>query len=128
MMTSLTKNIGLDIDLWQGKLSGNIDVFERRNTGILASRQQTIPTDLLGASFSQENLNSNRNFGIELGLSHRNKVNKDFSYTVGLNYTYARLQNLHVEGSSNYNTSMSIWQNSNENRYVGRYTGTFYTL
>jgi TonB-linked SusC/RagA family outer membrane protein len=127
-MTSLTKNIGLDIDLWQGKLSGNIDVFERRNTGILASREQTIPTDLLGASFSQENLNSNRNFGIELGLSHRNKVNKDFSYTVGLNYTYARLQNLHVEGSSNYNTSMSIWQNSNENRYVGRYTGTFYTL
>lgn len=127
-VTSLTKNIGVDWDIWDGKLGGNFDLFERKNTGILASRQQTIPTDLLGASFPQENLNSNLNHGFEIGLTHRNKVNNDFSYTVGVNYTYARVKNLHVEGSSNYNTSMNIWRNCNENRYVGRYTGTMYEL
>lgn len=123
-VTSLTKNIGLDWDFWSGKLGGNFDLFERRNTGMLAARQQTIPTDLLGATFPQENLNSNLNHGFEIGLTHRNTINKDFSYTLGANFTYARTKNLHVEGSGNYNTSMSIWMNSNENRYVGRYTGS----
>jgi hypothetical protein len=123
-VNSLTKNVGIDWDLWNGKIGGNFDLFERKNTGILATRQQTIPTDLLGASFSQENLNSNLNRGFELGLTHRNRVNKNFSYTLGVNYTYARTKNLHVEGSSNYNTSMDIWHYSTENRLVGRYTGT----
>jgi TonB-linked SusC/RagA family outer membrane protein len=123
-VNSLTKNVGIDWDLWNGIIGGNFDLFERKNTGILATRQQTIPTDLLGASFSQENLNSNLNRGFELGLTHRNKVNKNFSYTIGVNYTYARTKNLHVEGSSNYNTSMDIWHYSTENRLVGRYTGT----
>jgi TonB-linked SusC/RagA family outer membrane protein len=122
-VTSLTKNVGIDWDLWDGKLGGNFDLFERKNTGLLANRQQTIPTDLLGASFSQENLNSNLNHGFEFGLSHRNIVNKDFSYTVGANFTYARTKTLHSEGSDNYNNSMDIWHNSTENRYEGRYTG-----
>ncbi len=123
-VTSLTKNIGIDWDLWNGKLGGNLDLFERRNTGILAARQQTIPTDLLGVTFPQENLNSNMNRGLEIGITHRNTVNKDFSYTVGVNYTYARIKTLHSEGSANYNNSMDIWHNSAENRYVGRYTGS----
>lgn len=127
-VTSLTKNIGIDWSIWNGKLGGSFDLFERKNTGILASRQQTIPTDLLGASFPQENLNSNLNRGFEIGLTHKSKVNKDFSYTIGVNYTYARTKILHEEGSNRFNYSMDVWRNSNENRYLGRYTGTMYEL
>ncbi len=123
-VTSLTKNVGIDWDLWNGKLGGNFDLFERKNTGLLANRQQTIPTDLLGATFSQENLNSNMNHGFELGITHRNIVNKDFSYSIGANFTYARTKILHNEGSDNFNNSMDIWHSRTENRYVGRYTGT----
>lgn len=121
-VSSLTKNLGIDWELWNGKIGGNFDLFERKNTGILASRQQSVPTDLLGASFSQENLNSTMNHGFEIGLSHRNTVNKDFSYTIGANFTYARTKNLHVEGE-NYNNSMDRWHYGASNRYVGRYNG-----
>lgn len=123
-VTSLTKNLGIDWEFWNGKLGGNFDLFERKNTGILAARQQTIPTDLLGVTFPQENLNSEMNKGLEIGLVHRNKVNKDFSYTIGVNYTYARTKVLHREANANYNNSMDIWHNSTENRYLERYTGS----
>ncbi len=123
-ITSKTSNIGIDWDFWKGKFGGSFDVFERENTGILASRQQSIPTDLLGARFSQENINSDLNHGFEIALTHANKVNNDFSYAIGANFTYARRKNLHVEADRNRNSSMDIWINGSENRYAERYSGS----
>ena len=119
-VTSQTLNLGLDFDLWGGKLGGSIDAFQRTNVGSLASRVQVIPDDLLGASFSQENLDSSRNFGFELALTHRNNVSSDFSYSVTANFTYARSMNLHVESDAVRNTSYSKWTSSTTNRYNGR--------
>ncbi len=118
---STTTNIGIDLDLWNGKLGGSLEIFERKNTGLLASRQQSIPSDLLGASFSQENLNSNRNRGIEFNIYHRNQVNNDFSYQISANFTYAREMTLHDEGNNNFTSSMDRWHYGTENRLTGRY-------
>lgn len=128
-VTSTISNVGLDFDLWNGKLSGSIEWFNRKNEGILADRVQSVP-NTFGASFPQENLNSNQNRGFEISLGHRGKVGKDFEYSVSANFTYAREKNLHVEHGE-YTSSMDRWQNGSENRnqnvmwlykYDGQYT------
>ncbi len=128
-VTSSISNIGLDFDLWNGKLSGTIEWFNRKNEGILADRAQSAP-DTFGASFPKENLNSNRNRGFEIELGHRGQVGKDFSYSVSANFTYARERRLHVEHAE-YTSSMDRWKNGQENRnsnvmwlykYDGQYT------
>ncbi|GHU83508.1 SusC/RagA family TonB-linked outer membrane protein [Bacteroidia bacterium] len=117
-VTSKTSNIGLDFDLWKGKLSGSLDYFQRKNTGMLASRNSTIP-NTFGASFPQENINSDMNQGLELGLTHQGKIGNDFQYTVAANVTFARSKRLHAERAS-FTSQWDRWRNGNEDRYTGR--------
>ncbi len=117
-VTSEISNIGLDFDLWNGKLSGSFDMFQRKNTGILATRITTVP-NYFGATFPDDNINSDKNIGLELSLAHRGKIGKDFSYTVSMNTTFSRTKRLHVERAS-FTSQFDRWRNGNENRLVGR--------
>jgi len=121
-VTSIISNLGVDFELWRGKLGGTAELFQRKNEGTLGNSLAVIP-NTFGASFPQENLYSNKNFGFELSLYHTNQVNRDFSYTLSGNFTYARNMNLHVtnnEPTSQFNT----WTSRTENRYQG-YTWFF---
>lgn len=130
-ITSKIANIGLDFDLWNGKLNGTIEVFQRKNEGLLADRVQSVP-NTFGASFPKENLNSNLNRGIEVALGTRGKIGKDFEYSVTANVTYAREKTLHDERGE-FTSSMDRWQNGKENRYTGamwlyKYSGQYTSL
>src|SRR5690606_3262463 len=72
-VTAEMTNIGLDFGFMDGKLSGAVDVFQRKNIGLLATRIQTLP-NTFGASFPQENINSNLNHGIELMITYRGTI------------------------------------------------------
>jgi len=130
-VTSTITNLGVDFELWRGKLGGTVEVFQRVNTGQLGNSLATVP-NTFGASFPQENLYSSKNFGYELSLYHTNQVSRDFSYTLSANFTYARSMNLHntvSEPISQYNT----WTSRSENRYTGYawfydYDGQFSSL
>ncbi len=130
-ITAKTSNIGLDFGFWNGKISGSVDVFERKNTGLLATRIQSLP-NTFGASFPQENINSNLNHGIELALTHKGKIGRDFSYVLGVNTTYSREKLLHVERAP-FTSSWDRWKNGNQDRYTGRlwqydYSGRYTSL
>ncbi len=58
-ITSKIANIGLDFELWNGKLNGTVELFRRINDGILANRVLDMP-NTFGAHFPKENLNSNK--------------------------------------------------------------------
>ncbi len=119
-VTSKIANVGLDFDFWNGKLSGTVEVFDRRNEGLLANRLQTVP-DTFGATFPQENINSNRNFGFEFNVGTRGKIGNDLSYTVSANMTYARSQWLHYERGA-FSSSWNKWTTTTQSgRYVGAY-------
>ena len=130
-VTSTITNLGLDFELWRGLLGGTFEVFQRKNEGVLGNSLATVP-NTFGASFPQENLYSNKNFGFEFSLYHTKQISRDFSYTVSGNFTYARSMNLHAtvsEPTSSYNT----WTSRSENRYQGYtwffdYDGQFQTL
>ena len=117
-VTSKIANVGIDFDFSNGLIGGSFDYFERRNTGILATRQSSIP-NTFGASFSDENINSDMNFGLELALNHRGKIGNDFTYMVSVNTTFSRTKRLHVERAP-FTSQWDRWRNGNENRLTGR--------
>jgi TonB-linked SusC/RagA family outer membrane protein len=111
-------NLGTDIDLWNGKLGLSLDVFKKKRKGLLGNRAGLVP-NTLGASFPQQNLNSDVFKGFELSISHRNKIN-DLEYAVTANTTYARQQYIYTEKAP-YANSMAKWLDDNANgRYAGR--------
>jgi TonB-linked SusC/RagA family outer membrane protein len=110
-----TSNIGLDWELWKGGFGGAFEVFERRRDGLLATKIQSVP-NTFGSTFPQENLNSDLVHGVELALSHRNRIN-NFSYRINANATYSREKRLHVE-TAPFASSWQEWKSANaSNRY-----------
>ncbi len=109
---SKTADIGIDIDLWKGKLSMSADVFQKDRTGLLGYRIVSIP-NTFGGTFPQENLNSDRVKGYDFMISHKNHVNK-FFYGISANITYARTQKIYTERGQ-YGSTWEMWHDMNAN-------------
>lgn len=90
-----TANIGLDAIAWNGLLGATIEVFSRDRTGLLATRIASLP-GIVGAALPQENLNSDQTRGIELALSHTNRIG-EFAYQVRGNVAYTRTRTKYHE-------------------------------
>ncbi len=117
-LTSRTFNIGVDFEAWNGMLGATVDYFERSRSGVFGKRSSSLPT-VVGSSAPVENLNSDRNMGLEISLSHRNKVG-DFSYNISAMMTVTRKQNLEAYGQGPYVNSYERWRYDNlTNRYQG---------
>ena len=71
--TAKTYNVGLDFDLWNQKLSGTVEFFKRKRSGLFATSSIVLP-EIVGANMPQENLNSDETFGWEISLGHRNRI------------------------------------------------------
>ncbi len=117
-LKSRTFNIGVDFEAWNGMLGISFDYFERSRDGVFGQNSSSLPT-VVGASAPVENLNSDRNLGLELEISHRHKVG-DFSYGLTGIVTVTRRQNLKAYGQGPYGNSYDRWRNDNlTNRYQG---------
>jgi TonB-linked SusC/RagA family outer membrane protein len=111
-------DIGVDFEGWNGLFGFSIDYFDRRREGLFQRRAATIPT-VVGTEAPFENVNSDRQFGIDLELSHRNTIG-DFSYRVKAISTITRRQWLVAVQNGPYGNSYDRWRNDNFNdRYQG---------
>lgn len=124
-LESKTFNVGVDFSAWNGLFGFAFDYFDRRRTGIFAQDKASIPT-VVGAKAPRINGNSDRQFGMELELSHRNRIG-EFSYDIkGIASITRRKHLIDVEKSA-YGNSYDRWRNDNmTNRYQGvqfGYTG-----
>jgi TonB-linked SusC/RagA family outer membrane protein len=117
---SKTLDVGLDLEAWNGLLGVGFDYFERRRSGLLATRALSIPV-MVGAALPQENLESDLTHGIELELSHRNRIS-DFRYNVKGILTITRVKKLDEERARAGN-SWENWKNNNQDRYLNRLRG-----
>jgi TonB-linked SusC/RagA family outer membrane protein len=113
--TSTTVNYGIEFDLWKGLLGGSFDYFIRNRDGLFARRVAALPGSV-GVGLPQENLNSDRNFGYELTLTHRSKI-RDVEYHLNGNITYARHMNRYVEQNP-FGNSYDEWRNKQSDRYT----------
>jgi TonB-linked SusC/RagA family outer membrane protein len=80
------RNVGLDADLWKGKLSMNIDYFHAKRSQILITRTASVP-EYTALALPLENLGEVDNEGIELGLNHQGHLG-EVNYSLGGNLTY----------------------------------------
>lgn len=86
--TAKTGNIGLDADLWNGKLGITFDYFKTRRADILTKRSAVIP-GYTGLILPDENIGIVDNKGFELVLSHANNKH-EFKYNFSGNVAFAR--------------------------------------
>ncbi|MBM1105877.1 TonB-dependent receptor [Aurantibacter crassamenti] len=77
-------NFGLDFNVFDGKLEGNVDVYQRHRFDVLGQRLLEIPP-IVGADLPLQNFQEFKNKGIELGLRHSNRINNNFNYSIGGN-------------------------------------------
>jgi len=108
-------NLGADLDLWHGLLGASLDLFRRDRSNLLATRSESLP-GLVGSGLPQENLESDLTKGFELTLTHRNNVNKDFSYNVSGNIAMSRTKWKYREVARQGNSYLN-WKNNQNNRW-----------
>lgn len=109
-------NAGLDFGFMDNRLNGSFDIFQRKRTGLPASRYDVLVPVEVGFDLPQENLNSDYHQGMELSLNWSDQVN-DFKYNLGLNATLARKK----DGDSykpRFGSSWDEYRNSTENRWA----------
>lgn len=113
-------NLGLDVGLWRGLLTMEVDVFSRWRKNILAKRALQIPITF-GAALPDENLNEDLVRGFEITLGHNNRIN-DVAYNISGNVSFTRAKMTHVEQGA-FNSQYHNWRNNEENRYTNRFNG-----
>lgn len=121
--TLTTLNVGLDVDMWDGLFSFSFDAFKRTRSGLLATRNVSLP-GTFGATMPQENLNKDQGIGFELLVSHKNKIN-DFTYSVSANMSMVRTKTLFTERGP-FGNSFDMWRNGSAGRYNDLWWGYGY--
>jgi TonB-linked SusC/RagA family outer membrane protein len=84
---SLNANIGLDVEFFKERLGLTADVFRNDRKDIVTTRYNTLPA-IIGQSLPYQNLGSVLNKGIEISLTHKNRIG-NFGYYAQANASYA---------------------------------------
>lgn len=103
---SRTINLGFDMNVWNGLLGIEFDVFYKYTYDILQNISGTYPASLGGHVPSTVNDGTFDNKGFELVLKHRNRIS-DFQYSINGNLSYAHNRIL----SKRQNDGTLPWQN-----------------
>ena len=84
--TTTTYNVGLDLGLWNDRLTANLDLYKRDTRDIL----NFIPVPALSnlTNYLNTNIGNMTNMGVELGLNGILIEKKDMSWTAGFNVAY----------------------------------------
>jgi TonB-linked SusC/RagA family outer membrane protein len=102
--TTYTHNVGLDFSLFQGRLSGSVEVYQNDTKDLLIN----FPITGSGYDSQYRNLGSTRNRGIELTLNAPIISKKDFSLNIGGNIAYNRNRVTDLGGLQRI-TAQSYW-------------------
>lgn len=84
---TVTTNVGVDFSLFNGRLNGSIDYYNKVGKDLLANTMG-VPTEGYGYSTYTINNGEMRNRGVELSLTGDVIRTKDFSWNASLLYSY----------------------------------------
>ena len=88
--TSLKKNIGLEIGLFDNRFLLIADFFRENRERILLTRQTVPATVGMGSATPFANMGKTRNQGVDLSLEYNHVFNPDFLLTFKGTFTYAK--------------------------------------
>lgn len=78
--------VGLDFEMFDRKLSGSFDYYNKLNTNVLMNVQPILNSPF--ANNFYDHGGKVRNNGFEAVLSWKNSISEDFNYNIGVNYAY----------------------------------------
>ena len=114
-LKSKITDVGVDFSLFNRKLTGTIDYFYRKRTGLLDKKQDIqIPREI-GYVLGQENINSDAQYGEEFSLAYNNKIGQ-VMLSVSGNIAYTRSKFLDSYKPKYFN-SWDQYRNGRENRF-----------
>ncbi len=93
-------NIGFDLAMWNGKLGIEFDAYYNYIFDILASNNDK-SASMGGYLLSYVNNNAQDVHGIDVKLTHRNRIGKDFTYGITVNMTWAKDRWIKYQDSPN---------------------------
>ena len=102
--TTITHNVGLDFGLFQGRLTGSIEVYQNTTKDLLIN----FPITGSGYDSQYRNLGSTRNRGAEITLNMPIISKKDVSLNIGGNIAYNQNRVTDLGGLSSI-TAQSYW-------------------
>ncbi len=114
-------DIGLDFAIWNGKLTGTVDYFNRKRTGIPASKYDVLMPSELGYNLPVGNANSDGVKGEEASLAYNGKIKK-VNFTIGGNVSVSRPSTISTYKPTFFN-SWDRYRASAENRPNNLYWG-----
>jgi TonB-linked SusC/RagA family outer membrane protein len=118
--TATTKNIGLELSVFDRKFSVEFDLFQRNRSGLLGTRALSLP-GTVGAALPEENLNSDLRRGFELVLTHRSRVG-ELGYSLSGNVTYTRGKMTYIDRAPDGNSYLN-WRNNATDRWNNFFWG-----
>jgi len=103
-------NLGLDYSMFKGLIFGTIDVYDNKTTGLLYNYQVPSPPNLY--PFTEANVGTLQNKGIEVALNINPIRSKDFQWTSG--FTFSTNSNKLVSLSNDlYKTTVPYFTTGN---------------
>lgn len=108
-------DIGADFYLFDSKLSGSVDYFYRKRTGLRGRKYDILIPNELGYGLPDENVNSDAQFGIEGALSYSTNFG-EVSFNVSGNASLSRSKFLESY-KPRFDNSYQQYRASSENRY-----------
>ncbi len=89
---STMTNLGVDFGLMNNKLSGTVEYFYRKRTGLPARRYDVLIPEEVAIYLPNENLNSDMHMGVEGSLGYTNRLSSGLQFSVSGNATFARMK------------------------------------
>ncbi len=86
--TSVTKNIGLNLGMFDDKLDATLEFYEITTKDLITQDNSLISTTAIDASAPYVNLGSIKNTGVDFSLGYNNTTASDFSYGFNLNVSH----------------------------------------
>jgi len=96
-----TTNIGLDFGLFNGRLSGSVDVYDKKTTDLILTFG--VDNNLYPAGSYTANVGSLSNKGIELALNGTPVSTDNFSWTTGFNLAHNKNKIITLSDDSRFN-------------------------
>ncbi len=108
-------DVGADFAFLNNRLTGTVDYFYRKRTGLPAARIDRLVPSELGYGLPAENLESDAQYGEELALNYNGNIGK-LRFNVGGNIAYTRSKTVDRYNPTYFN-SWDKYRNSQENRF-----------
>ncbi|MDR6567341.1 MULTISPECIES: SusC/RagA family TonB-linked outer membrane protein [Chitinophaga] len=119
--TSKIADVGLDYQLWNGKISGSLDFFNRKRSGLRGRKYDVLVPSEIGYNLPDENVNSDSQRGGEFSAAYNGQAGK-VNFVIGGNVSYSRSRFLESYKPV-WGNSWDHYRNSIEDRWNNIYWG-----